>query len=285
MKFEKRDGSQRLKCNTSTQTNREIKFFEYFLEQRAHKLEVPAGVTENTPARTRPHFAKTVERIFLALDRGAKRRSQNMKQHPHEQTSERQIDELMDSAASGCEDAAIELVRRFDSQIRMEARSRLHHAPQTRRLHDSTDIAQSVFLRFFQGLRNRTIDWRCSRQTNSLLRTICRNKVKEKIRMHRAACRDQRRERPLNDSTEPFFAPTTADDTSASVDESSCTTQVNQLLESLGNGNQSPESKIMQLRADGYTWAEIAERVGLSADACRMRLERVRVKWFSGPTS
>lgn len=173
---------------------------------------------------------------------------------------------LFSAIADGCDEAASELVQRFETQIRLEARSRLASAPMTRRLIDSMDITQSVYLRFIHGLRAQTIQQRDERQMVALLRTICRNKVKEKIRFHSAQQRDLRRDRSLEAAEET--ASQSSDETEA-IDS-------RDWIASLRKTYRESDLQIANLRSNGLSWPEVSERMGLPADACRMRLERLR---------
>lgn len=181
-------------------------------------------------------------------------------------TADPEWQRLFRLTAEGCEDAADQLMERFQTQIRLEARSRLASAPLTRRLIDSMDITQSVYLRFIHGLRAQTIEQRDERQMVAFLRTVCRNKVKEKIRFHSAHQRDLRRNRSLG----------AAEHTIEQSDAGADAVETRDWIESLRKTYRETDLQIASLRSDGLSWSEVSKRIGLPADACRMRLERLR---------
>src|SRR5271165_875056 len=94
---------------------------------------------------------------------------------------------------AGDEQAAVELVRRYESAVRVEVRMRLADS-RLRRVLDSMDVCQSVLASFFVRVAAGQYDLERPEQLVRLLVTIARNKVAYQARRQRAQRRDQRRD-------------------------------------------------------------------------------------------
>ena len=86
---------------------------------------------------------------------------------------------------AGDEQAAAELVRRFEPAIRLEVRMRLGD-PRLRRVLDSMDLCQSVLASFFLHVAAGRYDLERPDQLVRLLVAIARNKVAYQARRQRA---------------------------------------------------------------------------------------------------
>src|SRR5215469_14317421 len=94
----------------------------------------------------------------------------------------------------GDEQAAMELVRRHEAEIRLEVRSWLRmRNPALRRVFDSMDICQSVLASFFARAAVGDFDLDEPRQLIRLLVGMARKKVAEQARHHQRQRRDIRR--------------------------------------------------------------------------------------------
>ena len=94
----------------------------------------------------------------------------------------------------GDEQAAMELVRRYEAEIRLEVRSWLRmRNPALRRVFDSMDICQSVLASFFARAAVGDFDLDEPTQLIRLLVGMARNKVAEQARHHQRQRRDVRR--------------------------------------------------------------------------------------------
>src|SRR5438132_196484 len=98
---------------------------------------------------------------------------------------------------AGDAQAAEELVRRYESVIRVEVRHRLSD-PRLRRLFDSMDISQSVLASFFVRVSTGQYELDEPAQLVKLLVGMTRNKVAFQARKQRALRRDHRRVEPLD---------------------------------------------------------------------------------------
>src|SRR5436305_6725779 len=90
------------------------------------------------------------------------------------------------------EQAAAELVRRYEPTIRLAVRVRLGD-PALRRVLDSMDICQSVLANFFVWASSGQFELDTPGQLVSLLMTMARNKLINHALKQRAARRDPRR--------------------------------------------------------------------------------------------
>jgi RNA polymerase sigma-70 factor (ECF subfamily) len=101
--------------------------------------------------------------------------------------------ELILRVRAGDADAAAEVVRRYEPEIRTD--------PGLRRLLDSMDVVQSVLGNCFVRAAAGQFDLERPEQLLKLLVTMARNKLRDQVSYHRAARRDQRRVEP---DTEPL---------------------------------------------------------------------------------
>ncbi len=114
----------------------------------------------------------------------------------------------------GDEQAATELVRRYEPAIRRAVRFRLTDV-RLRRTCDSMDVCQSVLLSFFVRAASGQYDLDTPEQLLRLLTTMARNKLLNQARDHHAACRDNRL---VTDDIADHDVPTAAPDPSQQVE-------------------------------------------------------------------
>ena len=164
----------------------------------------------------------------------------------------------------GDEDAARELVTRFGGLIRREIRLRMYDRRLLRVL-DSMDIAQSVLNSFFARAGSGHFAVETPEQLAGLLIGMARNKLAFQRRRQYARRRDSR----LTDTTrvdEMEVVSATPDPGQVASDRD--------LIEAVSRRLGAEERQMLDLRAEGWEWAEIAARLGGSAQARRMRLAR-----------
>jgi RNA polymerase sigma-70 factor (ECF subfamily) len=163
----------------------------------------------------------------------------------------------------GDEQAAAELVERYGPAIRRVVRVRLRD-PRLHRLFESGDICQSVFASFFVRTALGQYDLESPDQLLKLLAAIARNKLAGQARRERAARRDQGRVQPgavIEDYPAPISGPSGQLATS-------------ELLEEARKRLTPAERELLEHRAVGRGWAEIAADLGGTPDALRVRLAR-----------
>ncbi len=172
--------------------------------------------------------------------------------------------EFVQRVRAGDEQAAAELVRRYESAIRLEVRLRLRD-PRLRRAFDSLDVCQSVLATFFVRAAAGQFELDSPENLVRLLVGITRNKVMAQVRRQQAGKRDVRKAEPLD----PAACPAT--------DNNPTPSQVvagQELLRILRDRLSEEERQLSELRAQGLGWAEIARLVGGTPDGRRIQLDR-----------
>jgi RNA polymerase sigma factor (sigma-70 family) len=167
---------------------------------------------------------------------------------------------------AGDEQAAAELVRKYEPLIRREVRINLgdRHLGQ---LFDSMDISQSVLLSFFVRTAAGQYDLEQPEQLLKLLATMARNKLASAARGELRQRRDRRRTKSagtggaLDEVADPHAAP----------EEQTAATE---LLVRVRAALSDEERQVAELRGQGLAWADIAGQLGGTAQARRMQLAR-----------
>jgi RNA polymerase sigma-70 factor (ECF subfamily) len=165
---------------------------------------------------------------------------------------------------AGDQQAAAELVRRYEPLIRREVR--LHLEDQRLcRLFDSMDVCQSVLASFFVRTAAGAYDLDRPEQLVGLLVTMARNKLASAARRHTQQKRDHRRQGAGGEELGRVAAGGPSPSRLLAGQE---------LLEQFRARLSEEERRLADLRHDGLAWAEIAERLGGTAQARRMQLAR-----------
>jgi len=165
--------------------------------------------------------------------------------------------DLIDRVRAGDAQAETELVRRYEPIIQMVIRRRLTDS-HLRRILDSLDICQSVFLNFFPRAALGQYEIDTEEQLLKLLVTMALNRLRYYHRAYRSP--DTR----MSEGTEPA-------DPNPSPSE---VVILQELVQSVRSRLSEEERQVMDLRAAGYSWAESAAQMGGTADALRMRYGR-----------
>ncbi len=184
---------------------------------------------------------------------------------------ERSFLELMQAVRSGDQEAAAELVRRYEPAIRRVIRFKLSD-PRLRRVVDTVDICQGVLGSFFVRASLGQYDLENPEQLRKLLMTMARNKLAKQVQKQRAARRDNRR--VVAESPEERGVTTSAPSPSEHL-------EAKELIQEVRRRLTPEEWELAEQRNQGYSWAEIAARQGANADALRIKLARA-VKRISG---
>jgi RNA polymerase sigma-70 factor (ECF subfamily) len=176
------------------------------------------------------------------------------------------FDALMVRVQAGDPDAAAELVRHYEPDIRMEVRVRLRiQDGRVRRMLDSMDITQSVLASFFAGVAVGRLAPQHPQQLLGLLITMARNKLLSKVRDQRRQRRDARR-------GESFDA--ALHDVAAGGESPSQIVANRELLGEFRKRLSVEERRLADLRGDSQPWTAIATKLGGTADGRRKQLER-----------
>jgi RNA polymerase sigma-70 factor (ECF subfamily) len=173
--------------------------------------------------------------------------------------------DFMRRVRAGDEQTAAELVRRYEPLIRREVRLHLEDR-RLARLFDSLDVCQSVLGSFF--LRAAAGQYELDRpdQLVKLLVTMARNKLASAARGQHRQRRDQRRmtadgQEELDRMADPHPAPDEA-------------VAGQELLRRFRDSLSGEERQLVDLRGEGLGWADVAARLGGTAQARRMQLAR-----------
>lgn len=166
---------------------------------------------------------------------------------------------------AGDEQAAEELVRRFEPLIRREVRLGIEDQ-RLNRAFDSMDVCQSVLGSFFVRMAVGEYDLEQPEQLVRLLVTMARNKLASRARQEHRQRRDARR----IETTEPQTLERLAD---AQPTPSEVAAGA-ELLEKFRSALTDEERRIAELRAQGIGWDEVAEQLGGNGQARRMQLSR-----------
>src|SRR5262245_50127830 len=187
-----------------------------------------------------------------------------------ESTPRDEYSEFIRRVRRGDEQAAVELVRRYEAEIRLEVRSWLRlRNPALRRVFDSMDICQSVLASFFARAAIGEFDLDEPPQLIRLLVGMARNKVAEQARHHQRQRRDVRRVGDLDLQAGTIPARLATPSRLASGRE---------LLQKFRERLSDEERRIADLRAKGHDWASVAAELGGPADGRRKQLARALVR-------
>jgi RNA polymerase sigma-70 factor (ECF subfamily) len=171
--------------------------------------------------------------------------------------------QLVARIRAGDNDAAAELVRRYEPAIRRVARIRLGEA-HLRHLLDSLDICQSVFASFFVRAALGDLELDSPEGVLNLLVAMTRRKVVDQVRRASAARRDYRRNHSVRD----------ADRCVAATPPPSEQVAAEELLHEFRRRLSSEERHLAEQRAAGRDWSVIASECGGSPEALRKQLAR-----------
>ena len=163
---------------------------------------------------------------------------------------------------AGDEQAAIELVERYERVIRCEARLRLTD-PRLGRLLDSVDISQSVLASFFVRATAGEYDLSRPEDLMRLLVRMARNKVASQARRQKARAADRLRVEAEN-----------IEATVGGATDMARLVAGRDLLEEVRRRLSPEERQIANLRGQGRSWPEVAAELGGTPEARRKQLTR-----------
>jgi RNA polymerase sigma-70 factor (ECF subfamily) len=171
---------------------------------------------------------------------------------------------LLERIRAGDQQAAAALVRRYEPALRRAVRVRLRDR-QLRRFLDSTDICQSVLLRFFARVATGPYELDTPEQVLKLLTTLARNQVVNAALQQQAAKRDCRRQVCAR-----------VEERTAVARDSSPSQHVilEELLVKARQALTPAERQLLELRQQGWEWGDIADLVGGTPDGVRKQLAR-----------
>ena len=171
--------------------------------------------------------------------------------------------DLVRRIRAGDNDAATELMRRYEPAVRRIARVRLGSA-HLRHLLDSLDICQSVFASFFVRAALGDLELDSPERVLKLLGAMTRRKVVDQVRKASAARRDYRRDEGVRDA-DHWVAADPAPSEQVATEE---------LLHEFRRRLSADERRLAEQRAAGWDWPTIAAECGGSPEALRKQLAR-----------
>jgi RNA polymerase sigma-70 factor (ECF subfamily) len=176
---------------------------------------------------------------------------------------------LIDLWRAGDEDAARQLVDRYIDRLLRLARHRI--SPKLGPRLDPEDIVQSVFRTFFHRLKDGQFVFAHQDDLCKLLVRITLHKTLRQVAFHKAAKRDPSMETEQGEHhREQLLALLDNEPTPEAA-----VTFVDQLEHFLGQ-LRPQEREILELRLQGYSNEEIAQRLGLYDRKIRRAIEHVR---------
>lgn len=177
---------------------------------------------------------------------------------------ERPFAELLERVRRGESQAADELVRKYESAIRVAVRTRLSD-PALRRQFDSIDVCQSVLASFFVRASAGQYDLADPRQLVALLTRMAQNKLAMRARDQYRQRRDVRRDNEDIDVTAQV--PDTAPGPHQRAVDRELVSRAYDLMD-------ADVRQIADYRARGENWKGIAAQMGGTADARRKQFVR-----------
>jgi RNA polymerase sigma-70 factor (ECF subfamily) len=166
---------------------------------------------------------------------------------------------------AGDDQAAQELVERYEPVIRREVRLRLKD-PRLNSQFDWTDVCQSVLASFFLRAASGQYDLDEPAQLVKLLVVMTRHKLANQERRHRAGRRDYRRLEPQD--------PAELEGRGVRQPSPSRIVAGRELLEEFRRRLSEEEREMVDLRTQGCEWPEIAAKLGGTSGARRKQFAR-----------
>lgn len=180
-------------------------------------------------------------------------------------TDENTFQDFIRRIRAGDQDAAAELVRRFEPLIRRQIRLHLEDQ-RLARVFDSMDICQSVLASFFLRATTGQYDLERPEQLLKLLVQMAKNKLASAARAQYRKRRDTRRVQ-MSDTSE--MQRVAGSDPTPSKQVAG-----KEMLQRFRDQLNEEERQLADLRADGMAWSDIAAKVGGTPQARRMQLSR-----------
>jgi RNA polymerase sigma-70 factor (ECF subfamily) len=167
----------------------------------------------------------------------------------------------------GDEDAARELLRRYEPHVRLVVRRHLPRLLRSR--FDSLDFVQSIWKSFFRRVRTSPTALEGTENLVGFLARAARYKVIDEYRKASSDKQDMRREESMWEGTELREL----------ADRCETPLEIAEAAEAFGRLREMvPENRraILDLKAAGLSAAEIAERLGVSERSVRRVIENLR---------
>jgi RNA polymerase sigma-70 factor (ECF subfamily) len=178
---------------------------------------------------------------------------------------EQEFADLIRRVRAGDDQAAAELVRLYEPEVRRIIRTRLTDL-HLRPLLDSQDICQSVLGNFFVRAATGQFELDTPQQLLKLLVTMARNKLRDQARKQGAERRVDRHRVDAGAGVLESIAD--------SADSPSQTVADRELLQTIRSRLTDAERFLADQRAQGRAWQDIAAELGDTPESLRKRLAR-----------
>lgn len=176
-----------------------------------------------------------------------------------------ELSALLVRVRGGDEEAAAEVVRHFEPEVRRFIRFRLNQSS-LRRVIESLDIWQSVLANFFVRISRGEIGIDDPRRLQAFLMTMARNRLLDQVRIHHADKRDARR------TTSDQGAMISVADRGGSPSE---LLMADEVLRAVRERLAPDDLRLVEERLSGREWKSLAEEFGSTPEAIRKRMTRV----------
>lgn len=174
-------------------------------------------------------------------------------------TDDEAFRDLIRRVRAGDQQAACDLVRQYEPEIRRAVRVRLDE--KLGRVLDSVDVCQSVMGNFFVRAAAGQFDLEHPAQLFKLLVTMARNKILDHAR--------KPANRPVALGDEEWSR-----QVAANTETAQALASEREMLEEIRRRLSDEERQIADLRAQGRDWATVARHLGSSPEALRKKLAR-----------
>jgi RNA polymerase sigma-70 factor (ECF subfamily) len=187
---------------------------------------------------------------------------------PSEGGGDDDIGSFLARIQAGDQDAARELLRRYEAEVRLVVRRQLPRLLRSR--FDSLDFLQSVWGDFFQRVQSGPAEFTDSRHLVGFLARAAKNKVIDEYRRAASQKQDMHREEPIwTEGGRPRELPGRDESPSKVVEAREAFDRLQELL---------PEDRrhVLTLKANGLSSREIGEQLGISERTVQRVLEDLR---------
>ena len=169
---------------------------------------------------------------------------------------------------AGDDDAARELLTRYEAEVRLVVRRQLPRLLRSR--FDSLDFLQSVWGSFFRRMRTDPTEFEDARHLVGFLARAAKNKVIDEYRRAASRKQDMHREEPIwSDGDRPR-------DLAATIDTPSQVAQAREVFGRLRDLLPEDRRALLELKAQGLSSKEIGDRLGISERTVQRVLEDLR---------
>ena len=169
---------------------------------------------------------------------------------------------------AGDEDAARELLTRYEAEVRLVVRRQLPRMLRSR--FDSVDFLQSVWGSFFHRVRTTPTEFDDGRHLVAFLARAAKNKVIDEYRRAGSQKGDMRREEPL------WAEGGRPKEVAAQIDTASQVAEAHEAFVKLRDLVPEDRRALLELKAAGLSSREIGQRLGISERTVQRVLEDLR---------